>query len=316
MAGLDDLLKGFQVFKEGVQELQTSRAIQGASEQVEQIRQQESDQFEQMKQVRQVAGNLTLQLTQLGRPASQIEQVVGAYTGPKPETVQTYEQGLSQALNRGDKEGFTQFKSLIDEERAAKLKQANASATLKFDNKQNSQKITHIGKVQTQYNSLTKDILKARQQAGKAVEMIRSGNKIAPEAVKVLLARASGDVGNLTETEKNVFGGSQALWDKIKQAVATGTTSQLIEGNKEELAKLAEMYVANADAALQERAEGLHGQMAYHPLFQGDDPELLWNQITGGKVKRPGQPVQQSAPQQQGAAPIAPQPTYQQFLKK
>jgi hypothetical protein len=79
---MEDLFKALQMFKQGVGELQLSRAIAGANEQVSQIKASELDEQKQRSALQDVSNQLVGRLSQLGTPATTIAQMAGA-VGPK-----------------------------------------------------------------------------------------------------------------------------------------------------------------------------------------------------------------------------------------
>lgn len=81
MADLD-LKDALSMFTEGAKQLQLSRSIQSANEQVQQIKTQEADGANQLAQIRQVANNLTMHMAGMGIPATTMGAVSGALAPP------------------------------------------------------------------------------------------------------------------------------------------------------------------------------------------------------------------------------------------
>jgi hypothetical protein len=79
---MQDLFQAMQMFKQGVQELQTSRVISGANEAVQQIKSSEMDEQQQRAELSSLANQMTMNLAQLGTPATTIQQIAGAI-GPR-----------------------------------------------------------------------------------------------------------------------------------------------------------------------------------------------------------------------------------------
>ena len=72
------------------------------------------------------------------------------------------------------------------------------------------------------------------------LNLVKEGNPIAAEAVKTFGARASGEVGNLTEADLQRFGGSKALSERLSQGLQqalTGTLTPTNIGFLEDVAK-------------------------------------------------------------------------------
>jgi hypothetical protein len=75
-------------------------------------------------------------------------------------------------------------------------------------------------------------------------------------AIQNMLARASGEVGALTEGDKAAFRGRQGVFDRIRRTLSIGTFSDLTDEDIEGLKLLAETFIngANIRASLQARS--------------------------------------------------------------
>lgn len=82
-------------------------------------------------------------------------------------------------------------------------------------------------------------------------------NPVAAEAVKSMLARASGEVGAMTDQDIARFGGSRALAARATQAAAQLATGRLTEENRRFMTQVAEAMQRSADTALASRAKTL-----------------------------------------------------------
>lgn len=79
---MDDLYKALSMFGDGVQQLQTSRAIASANDQVQQIHASEASEQAKRAQLQQIANGLTAHLAGMGTPATTLQALQGAI-GPK-----------------------------------------------------------------------------------------------------------------------------------------------------------------------------------------------------------------------------------------
>jgi hypothetical protein len=79
---MQDLYTALQMFGDGVNQLQTQRAITGANEQVQQIRASEASEQEKRAAMQQISNNLVSHLAGMGTPATTLQAVAGAI-GPK-----------------------------------------------------------------------------------------------------------------------------------------------------------------------------------------------------------------------------------------
>lgn len=100
------------------------------------------------------------------------------------------------------------------------------------------------------------DVKKAfveRNQSQRAKEVLAAGNPVGDSSVRVIAARAAGEVGNLAQNEQQVFGGSPALTDWLArntQRLAQGT---LDETDRQYLKQLFDVYSNYANSRLNQR---------------------------------------------------------------
>lgn len=93
------LASAFQAFNQGLSQYATTRAINGATDQVNQLRMSALSDQDKKNQLNQVALNLTGQLSSLGHPTSQIENLVGQF---KPKEERFYQTANEVLLNSKD----------------------------------------------------------------------------------------------------------------------------------------------------------------------------------------------------------------------
>lgn len=86
------------------------------------------------------------------------------------------------------------------------------------------------------------------------VGLIESGNPIAHSAIPTFMARASGEVGNLSEADKAPFGGSQALIARIKAVTQQAVSGKLTEENQKFVLELARLLDSKANQNLDKLA--------------------------------------------------------------
>lgn len=89
-------------------------------------------------------------------------------------------------------------------------------------------------------------------------------NPVADEALKVLIPRLMGEVGNLSQAEQQAYGGSQAIRDTLGQMVERAVSGKLSEQNREYLKQLAGTMKKSQMITLKGRVNNVLGpQMAY-----------------------------------------------------
>jgi len=73
------------------------------------------------------------------------------------------------------------------------------------------------------------------------VEFATSDNPIAAAAIPTFMARASGEVGNLSEADKAPFGGSRAIISRLEASATQAANGKLTEENKKFITQLAQI---------------------------------------------------------------------------
>lgn len=115
--------------------------------------------------------------------------------------------------------------------------------------------------------------------------LVSSGNPIAAASVPTFMARASGEVGNLSEADKAPFGGSRALLSRLEAAVKQQATGKLTTENAQFITQLADIMERRATENKVRRAEQWAKQYAQtSDVFNEDD---LFSTLAPG-AKRPG----------------------------
>lgn len=113
-------------------------------------------------------------------------------------------------------------------------------------------------KIKNLQDSFNKDkqVVKAEERMASARTMrdfLLENNPIGAEAAKRFAARASGEVGTLTDQDVSVFGGSRAVLDRLQQAAQELATGTLTENNKKFMSQLADTFEKAGQKDLQDR---------------------------------------------------------------
>lgn len=85
--------------------------------------------------------------------------------------------------------------------------------------------------------------------ANSVLGVLEGDKKLAVSVVKARMPRVMGEVGNLNQTEQDMWTGSQALLDRVWQWLNGITVSELTEDNKKELRKILIPFSKSAKAA-------------------------------------------------------------------
>ena len=130
--------------------------------------------------------------------------------------------------------------------------------------------------VVTRFNSLAqvKKTQSSIDAADNVIDLISSNNPLADNAVPTYMARASGEVGNLSEADKAPFGGSQAILTRMGQAISQASSGKLTPENREFVRQLAETMKASALRNLTNHAKNFSKQYGKLGGY-GDEKEIF-----------------------------------------
>lgn len=163
----------------------------------------------------------------------------------------------------------------------------------RYDERRQKEKTDIIGKFNS--DSGVKKIDSSIDAAANIRELATSGNPIAANAIPTYMARASGEVGNLSEADKRPFGGSQAIFARLEAALKQATTGKLTADNQKFILQLADTMekraVANKDRRAREWA------LQYGKANDYLDPNDLYDTL------RPGAQPKAAAPAPGGPKP-------------
>lgn len=90
-------------------------------------------------------------------------------------------------------------------------------------------------------------------QADRASQVLAEGNPIGDSSVRVIAARAAGEVGNLAKNEQEVFGGSPALYTWAKRNASRLATGKLDEEDRQYMTELFDIYKEVSKSRIQKR---------------------------------------------------------------
>lgn len=99
-------------------------------------------------------------------------------------------------------------------------------------------------------------------QADNVIQLVTSDNPIGHAAIPTFMARAAGEVGNLSEGDKAPFGGSQALKSRLAQVMQTYKNGELTPENQQFVIELANVMKRSAKRNKAKRAIDLRPKYA------------------------------------------------------
>ena len=313
---MQPLMQALDQFHQGVQGLQMGMALKNANQQVQQIKSSMAKDEEKNAALSQVAQQMVFQMNAAGADPTRIKMMFDVVNPQKPTPIQSLEQGLF-----GTPEQQKIAKEGLASQEASKLKIAQATlgrqqemASFRDDLGQQKEIRTDFSKARAAYAKETKDIEKASTQARNALKVLESKGDIelmAKSVIPTLLARGSGEVGNLTEQERSVFQGRQdviSLMTRFKEGKLTG---KLTPGDRDALKAVAKLYVDSAERLKKDRAHLYTGQLKETYGLDGND---VIRKLSGGKISQYEDPNADS-PQDSPTANETPSDPFAKYRK-
>lgn len=119
-------------------------------------------------------------------------------------------------------------------------------------------------------------------------QLATSGNPIAAAAIPTYMARASGEVGNLSEPDKAPFGGTREILGKMEASLNQLANGTLTEENKNFLIELAEVMQNSATKNLDRRGREMAKQFS---RVKGEKPDAVFTALRpNSKFDEPVEP--------------------------
>jgi hypothetical protein len=287
-----DLKDALNMFTEGVQSLALTQAFADAQSKVQQARTSIAEGSKQRQKLGEIAQELTFKMAGLGATAASIDQAARSVMPPAPKTL---EEMTAQAVRDGDQTTLNSIgkaERILGERQAIQIEGRIKAEERKFQTMQarelQQNMLKELRKAQTAYNKTDLDINKSINQAKNAIRVLESKGDVgdlAAGSIGTMLARASGEVGNLTEAERSVFAGKQDIYSRIKRDLSVKGYSKLPDSDKQALKELAGIYVSRGEELRQGYADTLAQQ--YTQAFpDSTDVDTALQKITGGKFKQ------------------------------
>ena len=105
-----------------------------------------------------------------------------------------------------------------------------------------------------------KDNYNMYQSTNRVKSILELGNPIGDASVTTFMAKASGEVGALSEADKRPYGGSQAFNAKFQQAALNYAKGTLTDENRQFLMQLADTMGSKAQSNMKQRATQMSKQ--------------------------------------------------------
>jgi hypothetical protein len=131
------------------------------------------------------------------------------------------------------------------------------------------------------------------KSADELIALAASNNPISNNAIATIAARASGEVGNLSEADKAPFGGSQSILARLQQLATTGYSGLKTPENKQFITGLAEAFKRSGQNMKEGLADDWANQYSSASTELGSYDEIMGYLLpSASRVNKPMEPVQ------------------------
>lgn len=303
MSSLDELQQGLNIFHDSVQRFVTTNALSNASQQLDQINQQVFKNENEKLQARQaVSDSLAINLAGAGVPATTIQETAGRFGigADRQSMVQEAQrsQESSQQFTASENAKNRQLERDLSKQ---KLEMMVSSTGGKLSN------ITanRLEKARKNFQQQSKVPLESYNKADIALKMLSAGNPVADTAIGNFLVRASGDVGNITEAEREVYFGSRSLPRWATRIIQRGANGKLTDADRADIMKFASIMRNVANDRLNKTADQEIGSVKTIIKVSGDNikdnilrdaifpqSDLAYNSASSQSATSPNSPAQ------------------------
>lgn len=210
---LDDVLKAFGAFKEGVQEYAATQAITQAQQQVQQLQQSDMDEMQRRRQLSQVGNNLAVELAKFNAPATRVATAIGGIA-PTPfkdanamnmAALETGDAGLAEAATAQYEGEFSNKRKELELAGKFELEKARiqADAVSGRDARRDQDKQNKVILDQLKQFEGLADVKEMRDQigAGKKIDTLLDGTPTGYKLAQLSLVKLGQGAGVVTEAD-------------------------------------------------------------------------------------------------------------------
>lgn len=310
MSDMDDIAKGFGILNQGMRDLATSRAVGKASQQIHELHATELNEMQKRSQMQQVANSLALRLTQIGSPASTIQTAFNAIAPPKIDSgkdafIEGTMKQSDELLQAGQAiQKFEMKPKKMELDAAERRGQAHDSAMLdiasgRAETKEKKRTFDQIRGFQKTLDTTAKKNFDAIEQARTALAISDDNNPIGDAALATFMARATGEVGNLTENERKPFESSRDISSQLQQWLQKAKNGKLTPDNRRRIKQLAKVFESSNLRAVNNHADRISSQAS--SLLGMDQEEIRTKILPKQYTTGAGPNLGASAPSSQTA---------------
>ena len=284
-----DLALALGNFNQAITQSKVLGAVDKANEHVQAIKAASASEQEKRAQLQSLSQALIQDLSAFGAPGETIKNLANTIAPPE-RFFQTAEQAFINAP-----EGSLQRSrgaELIEGERTAKQQ----TVKQKLQEKQDQRIFRAVEVGQRRLDTLNKKSREAGDSARTMVTLLESNNPVADNAIPTFAARATGEVGNLTEAERKPFGGSSAITRKLARWTKLAAVGKITDADRSELLKLARAFDISANRNIRKNQEKVATQLSRNLKVDVDEirqriiPELVLDEEPGSGAQTQAAP--------------------------
>jgi len=261
MSFIDDLNKAVGMFDQQVQTFKTTQAFAKATEQINQINTNVVKEMDKRVAINGAAQNLAQELAAAGAPTARIQAAFQAFSAQSlPSAEEQIAVGVQQQDPKLVERGQTQQRATgqVAQDFKKELMSMQRKQSLTVDKSLRGL----VDQRQREFNSKTVKMVESYKQADMAFEALKLKNPVADSAIKTMLAKASGEVGNLTEAEREMFAGSPDLKSKAARLLKQSTMGTLPEQDRVFLRELLSTYKSTNEKYIKRYGENIAKQIS------------------------------------------------------
>lgn len=214
-------------------------------------------QMDQLYGKRETMGTTTLDqmktaagIQHLSNPQSTVEDAMPATTVYMPSYIKKILPDVPDDQIQNVKVGqiksaiLTQNQAGINEDRDLSRKGIEQDRALREEDRNTRIRETTVSKFNA--NPAVRKNISSIESADNVLGLIAENSPLADRAIPTYMARASGEVGNLSEADKAPFGGTQAIMGRLNQVFEQASSGKLTPENREYVRQLAETMKRSA----------------------------------------------------------------------
>ena len=252
-ATFSDLQTAINGFSSQVKDFAVKSAIDSASQTMKQIQSSQDNEIQTRQGMEQLSNQLALHLTGVGATGQQIQS---AFTATNPSALPNANAMNAEALMKGDSAlGGAARKQQIFENtnKIAQMELSQRQQAMSMQAKQSlagdSQFQKRLGKVQDTFGAWGQKLMDFEGKLGILEDGLRRGNNaIIMGAVSTIVPKALGEVGALTEADKEPFRGSMDIASQINRKLSMAIDGKVDEKSRRLLLDLVSKLKTNLNS--------------------------------------------------------------------